>query len=397
MESAAEEIIQQFNSSVFLKEFTFFPKEIKKSKAMRELTDGLIWLGDSAIFFQIKERGKTPQKPSESRQIKWFDKNVLGDAVRQMMGSLRTFETSKEVDFWNLRNQQRVIRYSTLKKRYYIILYHSRYSPFPRECLSKKFYRDEVTGRFIHIMSVRDWLHLCRYLITIPEIILYLDFRKNYLSLIMNSRAEKEKWLLGRFLRSPKVPAIELDSFAIDYTQFVDNLQIKSIVHKKFKSIVRSLYDRLDPVRQKSGGYYEMMLELASLNRKLQERFINMFERAERGELKSPEGFINTSTGAGFVFISGSSKLKTKPYEERILFVEGNTLQVKYLQQIGPCLGCCCYPDSESFDYVFFSSKWPTEDPEQLEKFINELDKKGAIPKSRHVIGPMYTFRQDKK
>ncbi|TKJ40573.1 hypothetical protein CEE36_09295 [candidate division TA06 bacterium B3_TA06] len=123
MESAVEEIIRQFNSSYFLKEFTFFPRKISKSKGgTREISDGLIWLGDSVIFFQTKERGKVQKKPTEERQIKWFGKNVLGSAVCQMMGSLRTFEARREVDFWNLRGQRRRIKYSALKKKHYVVL-----------------------------------------------------------------------------------------------------------------------------------------------------------------------------------------------------------------------------------------------------------------------------------
>ncbi|TKJ40574.1 hypothetical protein CEE36_09300 [candidate division TA06 bacterium B3_TA06] len=212
----------------------------------------------------------------------------------------------------------------------------------------------------------------------------------------MNSRKEKEKWLLGRFLRSPNVPVVELDSQPFDYTQFVDNLETKDVIHERFNSIIKSLYDRLDPVQRSTESYYEMMLELARLNRGLREQFINMFERAERGELKEPKGF-KTPTGSGFVFISGSSELKARPYEERTLFVGKETLQTKYLNRINQCLGCCCYSDSESFDYFFFSSEWKTEDPDQLERLVNELEEKGLIPKSHQVIGPMYTFRQDKR
>ncbi|MBD3284759.1 hypothetical protein GF359_00320 [candidate division WOR-3 bacterium] len=201
----------------------------------------MICLGDTAIFFQIKERGDTPKKPTEERQIRWFNEKILGKAVDQMMGSLRTFETEKELDFWNLRKQRRKIRYSTLKNKHYIVLHHSKLYVFPRECYARKSQKDETTNSFIHIMTATDWLNLCRYLVTIPDIIYYLSFREKYLKEIMDSRKEKEKWLLGRFLRSPQVPNIELDCQSLDYSKWVDNLDTKDFILEKFNLIIKSL------------------------------------------------------------------------------------------------------------------------------------------------------------
>lgn len=393
MKSAAEEIIREFNSSYFLKEFTFPGKKIKNTQGEDELSDGIIWLGDELILFQIKERGELSSTPSDETQSKWFKGSVLNIATRQIRESISLFDNSPEFTIENFRGQPRKLDFESVKTKFFVVIYNSRYD-LPRECYAKKSHVSLSTGKelFIHIINAIDWIYLCRFLATLPEIFYYLDFRERCLRTLPQTRKEIEKWILGRYLTSPKVPLVELDGFPNDFSLMVDKLETKDPIHEKFGRIITSLYERLDPEQRSTESYYEMMKELAFLNRQLREKFIEYYELAENGNLKETNGF-KTLTGALFAFMTGEKNNYDLPFKERIRELDKMSLYSKYVHRAKSCLMCRVYVGTPNFDYSFFSSAWETNTPDQVERLVAELHEKGLVKESHPIIEPIYRFR----
>jgi len=74
-----EEDIAKFNEFYFFREFTFSENTFRKSPTEEvELADNVVWLDDTLIVYQLKER-QAPIDTTSEKEQKWFKKNIIGD------------------------------------------------------------------------------------------------------------------------------------------------------------------------------------------------------------------------------------------------------------------------------------------------------------------------------
>lgn len=390
MESAAERVLRSFNSSYFLKEFTFLPKKIQDAEGESTFSDGFIWLRDYMIIWEYKERELLRQAPTPDAQGKWFQRKVLRKAKDQIKGDKDFFGKYGGKNFENLQGQTIEIDLDSVKETHYLIIYASRY-PLPQDCVNQKYYTTREDRQFIHLMHATNWIPLCNSLLTPMEIIEYLRFRKEYLTIILDSSLQSEKSLLGRFIRSDRVPDLRFDTKQRNYEWVVDKMERKPV--KAFDSLMKQLPKILTGMGETETSYLEMLIEFALLGRKQRENFVAHLENAILKSLYDdykPHNcltFLNTNL-AGFVFLSNPID---QPQEEIIPLLEQTTLAYKYDDKLTIAIGINIRAESKYSilaDWYYTRGPWKPN-PEQ-ERLVKKLYDEGWFNKAKTIGVPRY-------
>src|ERR1039457_4876085 len=93
---AFQDDIAALNEFYFFREFTFSQTKFRPTpKNELELADNVVWLGDTLLIYQIKERevvGTTLEN-----EERWFEKKVLGLATSQIRDTLSYLQTYPEI------------------------------------------------------------------------------------------------------------------------------------------------------------------------------------------------------------------------------------------------------------------------------------------------------------
>lgn len=399
MKSAAEEIIKQFNSSYFLREFTFPSKKIKeKRKGESELSDGIICLGDEMILFQVKERGKLNKEPTEESQRRWFYDEVKKTGTKQIRESLGLFRSCGNVDFENLRGQSLTLDFDSIKNIHKVVIYHPSYS-MPRECLTEKRHISRSTGEelFIHVINAIDWVYLCGFLFAPVEVLAYLDFRERCLRNLLYAHKESEKWILGRFLASPIVPSMEFDVEPQDFEKWVDDLEPEETTLKRFDFILKNLYDKIDTRKLSPKNYCKLLLELARLDRVERKTFIERFDltlkQACEGHNKPNRVVFHRDSGnVAFVFCPFQKENTDIEQEE---WLNRLILLCKYDLKVDKCFGVCITAETEKsfwIEWGLLSGAW--EYDKRMEEIVDKARKRGVLTKMKKPeVIKRYRFR----
>ena len=226
MSTTLEAFTTAVNAAVFLREFTFSRNQFYPTPgAEKEFADNVLWLEDSLVVFQIKERS-VKGDPSEDASLKWFDDEVKKEAARQIRETLSYLKENERIVLTNERGHAFDVRTGDFREIHKIILYGSQH-PLPTRCDSEKSHISKSTGDrlFFHIISADDHALVCRVLQTPVEVIKYLRFREEHLQTVLDARHQSEKSLLGRFLMSPAPNLLDLDGKRHDFSDAVDNLE----------------------------------------------------------------------------------------------------------------------------------------------------------------------------
>lgn len=292
------------NSETFFKEFSFSNNcFIPKKGTEIEVSDYILFLDGYLIIFQLKERSVISD--SVQKELIWLKNKVQKKASKQIRKTLEYLEINKEVLVKNERNHLIKIDNNKINEIHNVVVYHYP-SKKPIEFETIKFHISKTAG-FIHIFDFFSYKLICEILYTPIEIIRYLAFREKILSLVFDTKKETEKYLLGRYLLSPIVPSLELDSKKEDYSVYIDKLKVKLSdfdMRFVFKSIKEKTY-KINNGDELS--YYKILSELALLDRAelkiLKERFDVSLEKSimDRFDIHR---MISENTKCGFVFIS---------------------------------------------------------------------------------------------
>jgi uncharacterized protein (UPF0297 family) len=217
------EILSHFlnliNSQTFFKEFSFSKNcFITKDNTKFEFSDYILLLNGHLIIFQFKQRNDKTE--SVKTELKWLENKVLKKAKNQIKRSLGYLLSLDEILVENERGHIFNIKVPDVKEIYKVIIYlYPNNKPSIFEPI--KFYISKTAG-FIHIFDFYSYKLICDVLYTPIEIINYLKFRESYLTLVFEAKKESEKYLLGRYLLSPKALDIEIDTRGDDYSKLVD-------------------------------------------------------------------------------------------------------------------------------------------------------------------------------
>jgi len=342
-----EQTVASENSFYFLPEFTFSNNTFTPPSGTEvELADGIIWLGDRAVIFQLKER-TIPWRSVDARD-KWFKAKVVRDATKQIRDTICYLDDHVLIVAKNQRGQSVSLAKNALKELHKIILYSCGESFSYRPC------HVSTTAGFIHLLNVEDYNGILRTLLTPAELFEYLNWRENLLISQPEIHALPEQSLLGHFLLGDfdAKPSLQHAKYISSIEQSVESWDVSGILHK----FLERSYDGADDLE-----YHRMLAEIAKLNRAglaaFKDRFKLSMDKSKENELTQPYRFHVQSTDCGFVFIP----LEAKDRERRRELLRMFTELCKYDMKVSKCVGAVFLADDDGWftvDWCFIERPW---------------------------------------
>jgi hypothetical protein len=379
--NALEQYTSELNSNVFFREFSFARNKFSpKPKEELEFADHVVWLDDLLLVFQCKERNISENTTTEHEK-KWFNKNVVREATRQIRNTLGYLRDYKDIHLTNDRNHTFNISTAKLKSIDKIVLY-SAHEALPPKCRNKKYHNSSSVG-FIHIFNIEDYMAICETLVTPAEIHHYLSYREELINKWEKETAHIPEYsLLGHFLYGDlsAEPSIESTKYLM---ALKDNR-----VEWDFTNIARIFADHMT-VTSNPQDYYKIITELAKFKRTdlklFKERFELAKDKAMKNEFAKPYR-MTIPDRVGFVFIPITQDM----IDRRTQGLSNLTLAHKYDQKLSKCIGLSISPDSDEFFYVewcYIEFRWAYDD--KMEKLLKESFP--FRPVQEHYV-PTYIF-----
>ncbi len=91
--TGAEEAARRLASELGVKDFVYNPVEVPKGDSTREVSDGMLIVGDRGVILQVKSRD--PSSDSNAEKVKRWANKKTREAVRQVQGTRRTLERTR--------------------------------------------------------------------------------------------------------------------------------------------------------------------------------------------------------------------------------------------------------------------------------------------------------------
>jgi hypothetical protein len=334
------------NEGHFFREFvysrtTFRPIPEKEV----ELADNLVWLGDTLIAYQLKEREPAPGADSVTER-RWFENKVIGKATRQIRDTIKYLSDLDTIHLRNGRGHEFEVALTSIRQFHKLVVYLPQ-GPLPTDCRRIKHHLSRTAG-LIHIISGPDYLGIVRTLLTPSEVADYLTFREELISRWADDvPAASEASLVGQYL-SGEIDAPPSPTY-VEY--------LKNLAHRAdewdMSGIIKTFPDRVTTDNNPT-DYYPIVRELALLKRnelrEFKRRFQICLEKVRADEFARPYRMAAPRTGCGFVFIPTTKEL----LRGRRVGLTNLTLAHKYDQRLSKCVGVSIADDSKPW----FSVEW---------------------------------------
>ena len=104
--TAAEEGARRLASNLGVKDFVYDPVTVPRGGATREVSDGLLIVGDRGLILQVKSRD--PSSDTDPDKLRRWATKKGAAAVRQVQGTRRTLETT-QIELRSHRGHERVL------------------------------------------------------------------------------------------------------------------------------------------------------------------------------------------------------------------------------------------------------------------------------------------------
>ena len=376
-----EDDVNELNRQYFFREFTYSQTTFRPVPTTQlELADSFIWLDDSAIAFQIKERSIDGSTSPELEE-EWFASKVVKLATKQVRDTLLYLDQHSPIDLVNRRGHKRSLHRSSIKTLHKVVCYEPA-PELPDRCKNKRFHISSTAG-VIHLMASADYIGVVRTLLTPAEVMDYFDFRER---LIVARRDDvgtfPEQAILGQFLKDGNAdikPSLEHANLWRNIKHDSDRWDISGILEKFADRIID---------QSPSEEYYPILVELAKLKRnELSEfklRFMLTRENAVRSVPQSYRMYCHR-TGCAFVFVSVPIELKDK----KVNALQNFTIGGKYSLRAHKSVGVCICPDTDGYflaDWCFVEAPW------EQEPLLDEWLKNSPFPEVREVELKRYDF-----
>ena len=360
-----ENDIASLNEHFFFKEFTYSTNTFRPSPSTQlELADSIVWLDDTVIIFQLKERGVSSPTISDKETV-WFDKKVIALGTRQVRDSLRYLDVHQNIRLRNHRGHHFELRSGAIATMHKIVCYRGN-SSLPDRCRRKRFHRSSTAG-VIHVISAQDYLEVVRTVLTPFELSEYLAFRQELIDKwndVVSSVPEPA--LVGQYLEgdSNKKPSAAFLDVLTALEHHIDEWDMSGII-KQF------------PERVTTDGhpteYYSIITELAKLKRnelkEYKKRFRLGMDKCRSDALVIPYRMASPRTKCGFVFVP----LAREMVEFRQQGLMNLTLACKYNLKLPKCVGASFYPEEDgwcSVEWCYMEYPWAYE--EELERALQQ-------------------------
>jgi hypothetical protein len=356
-----EDLIQDTNSTLFLREFSFNQnKFIPEDNHELELADNLVVIDTNLIVYQLKERALDGKF---SRNNNWYRANIRDKAVEQIDNTHSYLDKYAPIKVENDHGISTIIN----KRSAYNIFSVICYKCANKISIHKKSYYTNTSG-FIHVFTLEEYNEIAKIFITMMEIIEYLEFRENIIIKFPKAcEVINERFLIGQYLSNN----IEHEPTA-DFFSYYDKLVRQEPI---FKNILRLMRDRLYPPKPDNEEYQKILLEFNKQDRttlmEIDRRFRVCRDFAREG--KSSHRIMrifNPRTQCGFAF----SLLDNEVFTIRHKLLLANTELAKYSLKAEKIIGVSfIFKDNYLFiDWVFIEHPWIYS--EEIECSIKEND-----------------------
>ncbi|WP_315741621.1 MULTISPECIES: hypothetical protein [unclassified Bradyrhizobium] len=330
-----EEFVDDLNSSVFFKEFTFSENTFTPAGGSElELADNIVWMADDLTILQLKERSAADVKDDAS-ETRWFEDKVLGKATKQVRDTLKYLEAHPSITVTNGHGHRFEIRGEEIRTKTKIVAFLPG-GIVPDRAKTTRHHVSR-TGGFIHVLHARDYLDICRALRVPADIRDYFAYRQ-----ILFERNEgmqaSEPQIMGQYL-SGDTAVLPTD----DSLKYLSNLKqnySEFDIGPLLADIHRHIEHQANPY-----DYYEILRQFSRLPRsgwkEAKTRFSYCIEAVRKQEFRRPTRFAWPSLSVGFMFAAVDPKvMEEKNFVELMKRGLLNlTAAHKYDQRLNCCVG----------------------------------------------------------
>lgn len=363
----SEETVTLINQNLFFKEFTFDKNDFKiENGNTLELADNVLWLDDLLIVIQIKEKSSDTTDDASLR--KWFENKILRSARKQVKSTLEYLETYDSIKIKNGQGQEYDIKEAQIRKKHCIMIYDS--APLPDDGVCNQRYYLTSDNLFIHIMSLEDYLHVCKYLFTPTELDYYLNYRKDFTIVDDYGKIIPEQFILSHFLDNPNDTTLRTDAVNKFHAVLKKIEQDNSSTIKWFID----LFQRT--LKKETTDYIKIVAEIAKLNRlglqAFNERLSHILNLKDLiGAPVDYKQFTSEKSMCSFCFVKAADKFDDN---QRLNILLHHVTLYKYKRKMPKAIGVTvkkegCYYD---LDWCFLKGKW--EYDAKLEQLLKEQE-----------------------
>ncbi len=360
-------ISRELHSLLFFEEFTFGRNRFSHPKSSEvELADAVVMLGDVLLIYQIKERSSNNIK-NERSERQWFEKKVLGKAVKQIRDTLAHLNTNTEINVPNERGKFFNLAAQNFSQIIKLIIYRPS-SNLPKDCRAVRHYDSKSAG-FIHVIEAEDYLQIAKTLRVPIDVVRYLEYRESVLQKFPEDHSEMpEAVIAGHFIggNPDDLPTFDSLEYLWNLVQDEDKWDLSPILRRIHAGETQNGFD---------DDYYKILIEFAKLPRSawraVKERFVQCIEKSKQEKQVKPYRLVYPDTGCGFVFIPISTKVSNDPrwQQQKLVSLRNFVEAHKYDRHLSKCIGVQVSINGEYFDVLWCSieSEW-IEDLEYQQK-----------------------------
>ncbi len=341
------------NEDYFFWEFTFSKNTFRPApKDEAELADNIIWIDDTLIAFQVKERIIANETTPEDEQ-RWFSRKVITLGTKQIRDTLTYLRENKRIELENHRGHTFFLEGQKISTTHKVVCYLP--SPvLPDDCRMKKFHLSSTAG-VIHVIPANDYLGIVRTLLTPSELSEYLSFREELIGrwdVEVNSVPEPA--IMGQYIEGSvdQKPTVNFVQNLVELEHRADEWDMSGVI-SQFPDRVTTENEPTD--------YYSIVTEIAKLKRnelrEFKERFQLSMEKSRANEFVQPYRMASPRTGCGFVFVP----LEAEFIPHRRQGLQNMTLACKYDLKLDKCLGVSFAPEPDgwySVEWCYMEYPW---------------------------------------
>ena len=282
----AEYLLASLVSEPLLKDFVHLRPEYIKRNRPKELCDLLVDDEPNAIIIQLKTQDLNKAK-GDRDPLRWAKKEIV-EASRQVFGAIRRIGISEISTFNPVRGNIK-FPIGRLRPFHGLVILDYKSSPFKIDDILP---RRTKKGIPIHYISYNDFILLCKNLMTLPDLIAYLNERAKIPSwatpLINNEKDTYAYYITHNSFFKSSICIEDFENQWRNLTLNFNDQYINKIEEDKlteiFSSILNAMYDKDPLVKQ----IFPISKETISMRNDLRveaTRKLNYLRRLHRREI----------------------------------------------------------------------------------------------------------------